>query len=208
MSQLLVDITTDWNEHQRNPEFAPFFSQAAQNYEARVSPKWRNFPAMPMFEVVLETPDTPLHSIQKTVTDMINRVQAKEWMPPLSKEDREVHKKVHAGLDQEQADESIAPDRRLQYGEDDPQPLECWEPTVFKEEQGIEMYRQHMMHIKEYLEPLHQWFYRHYGRNLNAEHVASLCLLWQIAGSCEEAFFLAKWMQPFSEMSVWASATC
>ncbi len=36
---------------------------------------------------------------------------------------------------------------------------------------------------------------------MNAKQVASLCLLWQIASSCEEAFFLAKWMQPFSEMS-------
>ncbi len=36
---------------------------------------------------------------------------------------------------------------------------------------------------------------------MNAEQAASLCLLWHIADTCEEAFFLAKWIQPFSEMT-------
>ncbi len=112
-----------------------------------------------MFEVVLEVPVAPLRGVRRTVADVINRVQAKEWMPPLSKEDHEAHKKACAELDREQVDESIAADCRLQYGENDPLPLECWEPTVFKEEQGIQMYRQHMIHVKDYMGPLHQWLY-------------------------------------------------
>ncbi len=122
-------------------------------------------------------------------------------MPPLSNEDRKAHKRVHADLDREQADDVIMPDRCKQYGENDPLPLEYWVPSVFKEEQGLQKYREHMNHVNPYMGLLRQWFYRHYGRNLHAEQVASLCLLWQIAGSCEEAFFLAKWMQLFSEMS-------
>ncbi len=151
-----------------------------------------------MFEVMLETPTAPLSSICRTVANMINRVQAREWMLPLSKEDCNAHQKACDELHKEQADESITPDHCLQYGENDPLPLESWDPTVFKEDQGITMYHQHMNYTKDYLGPIRQWFYRHYGRDLNAEQVASLCLFWQIAGTCEEAFFLAKWIQPFS----------
>ncbi len=200
--QLLLDVTTDWQEYQRNPDDAqPFFTDAAWANEAQISPLWNSFLRMPMFEEMVETLSAPLSGIRTTVANVINRVQAREWMPPLSKEDRDAHQKACDKLHQEQADESIMHDHRLQYGENDPLPLESWEPTVFKEDQGIVMYRQHMNCTKDYLGPIHQWFYRHYGRDLNAEQVISLCLLWQIAGSCEEAFFLAKWIQPFSEMS-------
>ncbi len=200
VTQLLLDISTDWVKHQRNPNLPPFFNDAAQEYEARISPKWRSFLTTPMFEVMLESPAL-LRGVHRTVADMINHVQAREWMPPLSNEDREAHKKACTDLDKEQTDESIATDCHLQYGENDPLPLEYWVPSVFKEEPGLQMYCKHMTHVKAYMGSLHQWFYRPYGWNLHAEQIASLCLLWQIAGSCEEAFFLAKWMQPFSEMS-------
>ncbi len=67
-------------------------------------------------------------------------------MPPLSNENREAHKKVCADLDQEQIDENVVADRRKQYGENDPLPLEPWEPSVFKEEQGLQMYHQNIAH--------------------------------------------------------------
>ncbi len=75
-----------------------------------------------MLEVMLES-TAPLRGIHRTVADVINRVQANEWMQPLNNEDREVHKKVHADLDREQADDVVVVDRRLQYGENDPLPL-------------------------------------------------------------------------------------
>ncbi len=158
VSQLLVDITTDWAEHQINPELPPFFNNVAQEYETQVSPKWCGFLTTPMFEVMLQAP-APLHGVRRTVADVINRVQAEECMPPLSNEDREVHKKAHVDLDKEQTDESFATDRRLQYGEIDPLPLEYWVPSVFKEEQGLQMYRQHMTHVGACMGLLHQWFY-------------------------------------------------
>ncbi len=37
VTQLLVNITTDWDEHQKNPELPPFFSEVAWEFEARVS---------------------------------------------------------------------------------------------------------------------------------------------------------------------------
>ncbi len=58
-----------------------------------------------------------------------------------------------------------------------------------------------MAHVQEYVGPLHQYFYQYYGPDLFAEQIASLCLLWRIASTCEEAFFLTKWMQPFSDMT-------
>ncbi len=119
-----------------------------------------------------------LSGIHRTVANVINRVQAREWMPPLSKEDRDVHQKACDKLHKEQEDESITPDHCLQYWENDPLPLESWEPTVFKEEQDITMYREHITYMKDYLEPICQWFYQHYGRDLNAEQDASLCLFW------------------------------
>ncbi len=80
-------------------------------------------------------------------------------MPPLSKEDHDAHQKARDELHREQEDESITPDHRLQYGENDPLPLKSWEPSVFKEEQGIAMYRQHITYTKDYLGPIRQWFY-------------------------------------------------
>ncbi len=82
-----------------------------------------------------------------------------------------------------------------------PLPLDTWVPSRFTHEQGEAKYREHMAHMEDYLGPLHQFFYQYYGPELNAKQVASLCLLWQIASTCEEALFLAKWMQPFSDMS-------
>ncbi len=81
-------------------------------------------------------------------------------MPPLSNKDREVHKKACADLDKEQTDESVAADRRLQYGENDPLPLEYCVPSVFKEEQGLQMNHEHITHVGAYTGLLCQWFYR------------------------------------------------
>ncbi len=149
----------------------------------------------------METPGALRSGVCRTVASMMNRVQAKEWMPPLSREDCKVHRKAHEQLHAEQEDESIVPERHLQYGENDPLPLKSWVPSVFTEEQGLTTYRHHIIYTKDYLGPIRQWFYQFYGQDLNAEQVASLCLLWQIAGNCEEAFFLAKWIQPFSDIS-------
>ncbi len=88
----------------------------------------------------METPIAPLSSIRRTVASVMNHVQAKEWMPPLSREDREAHQKACDQLHKEQEDESIIPDHHLQYGEIDPLPLDSWQPSVFKEEQGLTMY--------------------------------------------------------------------
>ncbi len=80
-------------------------------------------------------------------------------MPPLSKEDRAVHQRACIELHREQEDESVMPEHRLQYGENDPLPLESWVPSVIKEEQGITMYCQHITYMKDYLGPIRQWFY-------------------------------------------------
>ncbi len=112
----------------------------------------------PMFEVMSES-NILLRSICRTVADVINHVQAKEWMPPLSNEDREVHKKVHTDLDKEQADDVPMPEHRKQYGENDPLPLDYWVPSVFKEEQGLQKWREHINHVAPYTGLLHQWFY-------------------------------------------------
>ncbi len=93
---------------------------------------------------------------------MINRVQAKEWMLPLSVADRKMHQTVHERLQAEQ-DETGAAENCLQYGENDPLPLDDWVPSVFTEEQGEAKYRQHMAHTQDYVGPLRQFFYRYYG---------------------------------------------
>ncbi len=95
----------------------------------------------------------------------------------------------------------VVAENRLQYGENDPLPVDERVPSIFTEDQGETMYRQSMTHVQPYVNPLRQFFYRYYGPELNAEQIACLCLLWHIAGTCEEAFFLAKWIQPFSDMT-------
>ncbi len=51
-----------------------------------------------MFEVMVETPGAPLRGVHRTVASVMNCVQAKEWMPPLSREDREAHRKAREQL--------------------------------------------------------------------------------------------------------------
>ncbi len=63
VTQLLVDVTTNWEEHQRNPELPPFFSEAAWGYKAQISPRWNNFLQTPMFDVMLETLVAPLSDV-------------------------------------------------------------------------------------------------------------------------------------------------
>ncbi len=111
-----------------------------------------------MFEVRVETLGAPRSSIHRTVASVINRVQATEWMPPLSAADREVHLKACKQLHTEQ-EETVAPENRLQYGENDPLPLDVWVPSVFTEEQGEAKYHQHMAHTQDYVGPVHQFFY-------------------------------------------------
>ncbi len=93
----------------------------------------------PSFEVMPEN-NIKLCSIQRTVASLINHVQAKEWMPPLSDENREVHKKACADLDKEQAEEVYLPEHHKQYRENDPLPLDYWVPSVFKDEQGLQKF--------------------------------------------------------------------
>ncbi len=95
----------------------------------------------------------------------------------------------------------VVAENRLQYRENDPLPVDDWVPSVFTEDQGEAMYRQSMTNVQPYVNPLHQFFYQYYSPEFNAEQIAGLCLLWHIAGTCEEAFFLAKWIQPFSDMT-------
>ncbi len=64
VTQLLLDVTTDWEEYQRNPDDAqPFFTDAAWEYEAQIGPLWNSFLQTPMFEVMVETPIAPLSGI-------------------------------------------------------------------------------------------------------------------------------------------------
>ncbi len=77
VSEILVDIATNWVEHQRNPNLPPFFNDSAWDYESRISPKWHSFLTTPMFEVMLES-SAPLRGVHRTVADVINHVQAKE----------------------------------------------------------------------------------------------------------------------------------
>ncbi len=95
----------------------------------------------------------------------------------------------------------VVPEQRILYGESDPLPVDDWVPSVFNREEGEATYRQFMNFVQPYVNPVRQFFYRYYGSDLNAEQVASLCLLWRIASTCEEPFFLAKWIQPFSPMN-------
>ncbi len=153
VTDTLVDIANNVQEHVMNPDQPLFYNKMAREYEQRISPLWHFFLTMPSFEVMLES-NVPLCGIQRTVPSVINRVQAKEWMPPLSDDDREVHKKAQAELEKEQADEIALPEHRKQYGENDPLPLEYWVPSVFKEEQGLQKYQDHMNHVDPYLGPL------------------------------------------------------
>ncbi len=121
-------------------------------------PLWTAFLQLPMFEVKVETPGAPRSSVHRTVASMINRVQAKEWMLPLSAADRKMHQTVHDRLQSEQ-DETGAVENCLQYGENDPLPLDDWVPSSFTEEQGKAKYRQHMAHAQDYVGPLCQFFY-------------------------------------------------
>ncbi len=44
VTQLLLDVTTDWQEHQKHPnDMQLFFTDAAQEYEAKISPLWNSF---------------------------------------------------------------------------------------------------------------------------------------------------------------------
>ncbi len=122
VGEILVDISTNLVEHQGNPNLPPFFNETVWDYKHRISPLLRSFLTTPMFEVMLES-NVPLCSVHRTIADVTNRVQAKEWMPPLSSEDRKVHKKACTDLDREQVDDRPMPDHHKQYGENDPLPL-------------------------------------------------------------------------------------
>ncbi len=100
VGDVLLDIANDWVEHQKNPDLTPFFNETVRDYEHQISPLWCSFLTTPMIEVMLES-NAPLCGVRRTVADVINCVQAKEWMPPLSNEDRKVHKKARADLDRE-----------------------------------------------------------------------------------------------------------
>ncbi len=60
----------------------------------KINPLWTSFLWTPMSEVMVETPGAPLSGICRTVASVMNRVQANEWMPPLSPADREMHQNV------------------------------------------------------------------------------------------------------------------
>ncbi len=161
VADVLVDIANDVHEYKENPNQALFYNQTARDYEHRISPLWHAFLMTPSFQVMSES-NVPLHSIRRTVASVINHVQAKEWMPPLSDEDREAHKRACADLDKEQVDDVPTPAHHKQFGENDPLPLDYWVPSVFRDEQGLQKYRDHIDHVNLYTGPLHQWFYRHY----------------------------------------------
>ncbi len=63
----------------------------------------------------------------------------------------------------------VVAENRLQYGENDPLPMNDWVPSVFTEDQGEATYRQSMIHVQLYVGPLRQFFYQYYGPELNAE---------------------------------------
>ncbi len=102
----------------------------------------------------------------------MERVQATEWIPPLNAADREMHRKARVRLQEQQEEEVQVPENRLQYGDDDPLPVGDWVPSVYHQEQGEAMYRRSMTHGQPYVDPVHQFFYRYYGPDLNAEQVA------------------------------------
>ncbi len=60
---------------------------------------------------------------------------------------------------QEDQNEVVVAENRLQYGENDPLPVDDWVPSVLNEDQGETMYRQNMTHVQPYVNPLRQFFY-------------------------------------------------
>ncbi len=98
VSAILSYVTTDWKEYQEHlrhdPDAQPFHTEADHAYVVRIMPLWTAFLQLPMFEVKVETPGAPGSGVHRTVAHMINRVQAKEWMLPLSPTDHEMHQKV------------------------------------------------------------------------------------------------------------------
>ncbi len=95
VGELLSHVTDDWTEYQehvqQDAEVQSFYSEEAHEYAKKITPLWTAFLQTPMFEVMVETPDAPVSDIRRTVASVMNRVQAREWMLPLSKEDCEVH---------------------------------------------------------------------------------------------------------------------
>ncbi len=198
-------VDLDWTEHQQHlltgPDHQPFHTDAHRDYVNGIRVKWTSFLNTPMFEVRVEPVGVPRSGVHRTIAHVIDRVQAQEWTPPLNAVDRETHRKVWARLQEQQEEEVQFPEHCLHYGEHDPLPVGDWVPTVFHQDTGEAMYQKSMDHVQPYMDPVHQFFYRVYGPDLNAEQVASLCILWHIASTCEEAFFLAKWIQLFSPMN-------
>ncbi len=189
-------VDLDWTEHQghlkNDPDHQPFHTDVHRDYVNGIRAKWTSFLTTPMFEVKVEAVGVLRSSIHRTVARVMERVQAIEWILPLNSADREVHQKARIRLQEQQQEEVQVADNRLLFGENDPLPVVEWVPSVFNQEQGEAMYRQFMIHVKPYVSPVHQFFYRFYGSDLNAEQIASLCLLWRLASTCEEAFFLAS----------------
>ncbi len=98
MTAVINYVSTDWAEHQEHlrndPEQESFYSDLHREYADRIRPMWTSLLQTPMFEVKMEILGAPRSGVHRTVARVIEHVQAKEWMPPLSPADRDTHRKL------------------------------------------------------------------------------------------------------------------
>ncbi len=88
----------------------------------------------------------------------------------------------------------------LLYGKDNVLPIDDWRPwkmtnnATMTNVQTVEM-------TGPVLKDLRNWVYGEYGRRVMTLQICILMLHWGVAQTADESFFLARWIQAWSEMS-------